>query len=532
MAAAALTSCCSCTAAAAAASAAAAVARFEFHAPTLVGPGSGYASNFVAVSPTVFFGASLHAYLSTDSGHSWRNETTPSVKSLVGGSAGIVDSAFFRAADGRSVRNLGYDLQGVESCRRPCDSAPGVNASWYSCYTCFRTPWYASYETDAAGRPFRRVVNETTTFTGLPYPVSLMGDLPSSARGEHDLGRDGGGVSVLADGTLVLTTDVRWAHDRGLGQDGARLSDLTLSTNIIALRSTDGGRSFHYTKTLCDAARHRGCGECCNENDVVALPDGKSVMATWRMGAGDGLIWNKTLGINGSYHFYNHAVSTDGGTTFAAETPMHNMGCAKPRLLMLNGSLGDSGPDLADGGAGKAAPTPTAVVLGGGRLRNLGTSDVLLWTTTSTTAAELDGNGDWQEHSISYWHNQLAPPGMERFTPQMNSTREPRQSSSCKRLRPALTQAAPSHSSNYALAVLRKHPHGVNYGLWTGRGPGTRPIQKEKFDFPLSIPFWVLLGTPGHSSGYSAESIRDSNSTGRVGATELSRRRVQRMLQM
>ena len=29
-----------------------------------------------------------------------------------------------------------------------------------------------------------------------------------------------------------------------------------------------------------------------------------------------------------------------------------------------------------------------------------------------------------------YWHNALAKPGMERFTPQINSTEEPRQSSS------------------------------------------------------------------------------------------------------
>ena len=42
-------------------------------------------------------------------------------------------------------------------------------------------------------------------------------------------------------------------------------------------------------------------------------------MSVWRMGAGDGLIWNKSLGINGSYHFYNHAISTDGGLTFAPE---------------------------------------------------------------------------------------------------------------------------------------------------------------------------------------------------------------------
>jgi hypothetical protein len=41
--------------------------------------------------------------------------------------------------------------------------------------------------------------------------------------------------------------------------------------------------------------------------------------------AGDGLIWNKSLGINGSYHFYNQATSTDGGQTWTAEAPMDTL---------------------------------------------------------------------------------------------------------------------------------------------------------------------------------------------------------------
>ena len=38
----------------------------HFHAPTLVGPGSGYASNFQAISDQVFFGASLHDYITIE----------------------------------------------------------------------------------------------------------------------------------------------------------------------------------------------------------------------------------------------------------------------------------------------------------------------------------------------------------------------------------------------------------------------------------------------------------------------------------
>ena len=47
-------------------------AGLQFHAPTLVGPGSGYASNFEAISPTVFIGSSLHDYISSSGGRAQR----------------------------------------------------------------------------------------------------------------------------------------------------------------------------------------------------------------------------------------------------------------------------------------------------------------------------------------------------------------------------------------------------------------------------------------------------------------------------
>jgi hypothetical protein len=236
-------------------------AGLQFDPPVVIGPGSGYACNFEAVSPTVFVGSSLHNYLSRTAGASW--DGTASWDGFKG-FAGVVGSAFFRTspANRTAIRNLGYDLAGVEP-SVPCGSAPGVNDSWYKCYTAFSTPWHALYSVDASGKPIYTRVNETTAFTGFPFPVSLRGDAASSSAGEHDFGRDGGGVTVLADGTLVLTADVRWAHDRGTIADAARKEDLTLATNVVALRSTDSGRTFEYTATLCAAAAHRGCGECC-----------------------------------------------------------------------------------------------------------------------------------------------------------------------------------------------------------------------------------------------------------------------------
>ena len=57
------------------------------------------------------------------------------------------------------------------------------------------------------------------------------------------------------------------------------------------------------------------------------------------------------------------------------------------------------------------------VVLGGGRLRNLGTSDILLWLNN-------DGMGEsFEPYSLSYWHNQLATGTIPRFNAsQINGT--------------------------------------------------------------------------------------------------------------
>jgi hypothetical protein len=104
------------------------------------------------------------------------------------------------------------------------------------------------------------------------------------------------------------------------------------------------------------------------------------------------------MGINGSYHFYNQATSSDGGRTWSKEIPMQDMGCAKPELMLL---------DSTPGGVGSTG-SPQPVLLGGGRKRLMNTSDVLLWSSA-------DGMGQvWEEFSVSYWHNLLAAAALPR----------------------------------------------------------------------------------------------------------------------
>ena len=65
-------------------------------------------------------------------------------------------------------------------------------------------------------------------------------------------------------------------------------------------------------------------------------------------------------------------------------------------------------------------------MLGGGRLRISGTNDILLWSSSAGGKV-----GSWAEHSISYHHNALAAAaGVSKFTAEVNSTSEPRETSS------------------------------------------------------------------------------------------------------
>lgn len=206
-----------------------------------------------------------------------------------------------------------------------------------------------------------------------------------------------------------------------------------MATSVVGFYSNHGGATFHFGGIMCNASWFRGCGECCNENNVAVLSDGETLMSVFRMGAGDGLIFNKALGINGSFHFYGQSFSHDGGKSWSRTEPMPGMGCALPRLLSL----------------GRGRP----LMLAGGRMRNLGTNDILLWVSA-------DGMGrQWDMFSLSYWHNKLLPDNRsaDRFSTQINATTEPRESSS-------YTSLMQVGESSFVVTYDRRHVGGKMHG--------------------------------------------------------------------
>jgi hypothetical protein len=79
------------------------------------------------------------------------------------------------------------------------------------------------------------------------------------------------------------------------------------------------------------------------------------------------------------------------------------MGCCRPRLLILSGG----------GGA-------QSLLLSGGRCTAHRAAENHVWRKT------IDGGGTesgWERHSLSYWHNELAPAGMPVYTESVNCTK-------------------------------------------------------------------------------------------------------------
>ena len=203
-----------------------------------------------------------------------------------------------------------------------------------------------------------RPSGKNITFSGFPEPV-ISGHFSSGGI------RFGGTGSVrLRTGALIQTVIVTFKQENFSYPD---------ATSILVFRSVDAGSTWKYLSTLASAQQFPDSQEGPNEMDIILLPDGNTLYAVMRLDAGDGPISHP-------YVPYHQTISQDGGLTWRHPTPMpHGMGCARPRLLRIGNS----------------------VLLSGGRMRNLNTSDIILWVNHDV----LGHASEWHEYSISYQHN-------------------------------------------------------------------------------------------------------------------------------
>ena len=225
--------------------------------------------------------------------------------------------------------------------------------------------------------------NRSVVFKGIPAPGFSCGD--STHYGNCPFRDSGRGYVTLADGTLVMSIIVWW----GGAHANPNRALASKSTSVVAFRSADGGYTWTFAGSILDASQAPESEEGPNENDLVLLADGKTIMCVVHLDAGDGVVSHP-------YRPYVRVLSRDGGFTWTNATSLpKGVGCARPRLLRT-----DSG----------------AIVLSGGRL-GPSNGDTLVWLNSGR-----DGGVDWQAHSVTYWHNRLVADKSLHFTSGVNSS--------------------------------------------------------------------------------------------------------------
>jgi hypothetical protein len=249
--------------------------------------------------------------------------------------------------------------------------------------------WYAPgssrYRVTPNGELTAEVSNRSIWIRGLPFQLNtgFRHNIPLLYR-----------AVLLPDGSWLGTAAVFWSGIPARSTPPEAKG--WIPGSVICLRSKDA-HEWIYTGLIANASewqlQYSTFGP--TENDLVLLKDNKTLMAVLRM---DG-----DSGCGPTYKNYHSSISTDLGRTFTRPTPIPDVGCVRPKLLVfLDGPL----------------------VLSGGRLCTHNTVDILMWVNWA-------GDGStglphvWEKFSLTSWHNRNAPASFNatfRFDASVNST--------------------------------------------------------------------------------------------------------------
>ena len=268
-------------------------------------PGGAVGPENAAGAPQLLFGVDGGAvFSSADLGTTWRSDNATA-------SLGGADSMLFLPGK-RSWRAWGPGLSA---------HSDDTNGSWTNFSATTTVLWGAS-----GGALTARAAAASVTFSGLPHAVSC-GFIPKL----RSLGGFGcpfelsptAHATLPGSGDIIQTALVYWGG-------GSNISGGGVQTSVVAFASSDQGTSFRFRGVIANASAWPDSFEGPNENSLVLLKDGKTLLSVIRVDGGDGCLpktWPKLCA--GPYSDYIKCTSQDAARTWQCES-MVGIGAARP----------------------------------------------------------------------------------------------------------------------------------------------------------------------------------------------------------
>ena len=369
-------------------------------------------------------------WTSYDSGRTWADKQAVPSTTMPQDTGWTGESSNIRMPDGR-VHSLGA----IEDCapngcwtnnhtRSSCNNVstwPKIrNRAWAGCNAtpppAYSEEWMTTsplaafwYKNKTDGQLWTSYECKQIVFRGIPRPLNT-----ERAWGMCD-GFTQPSILHLADDSVLATFPLVFAGEQPPRRsDGSSLIVNHLPMSLVVFRSVDQGFSWDFMSVAANYSQIPGITSGPNpnnlthsaygpqENGMALLRDKKTIMIAFRPDT-DSMCPGGPV----PYKFYFQVYSTDHGRSWSEPTPIHGVGCVRPRLLSLQGSL------LMTGGRLCPDLVPDASFAGHGCLPQGGNGQggIFLWANSDGMADAPAGTAkrgaEWKTYCLGAIHNRL-----------------------------------------------------------------------------------------------------------------------------
>lgn len=410
-----------------------------FRAPVLIAatPGAELTADgfgAVAVDPagesTVVYGPGH--WTSYDSGRTWESTLPRGGLNMLPDTGWSGEPSGFPLPDGAGVHGLGsildcpppgcwIDNHTRATCVNVSEWVANRNRVWQACASNPPIPTSQEWMTmsPAVGVLRRNATDgklwsssscKGVSFRGLPMPLNSTVGMCNSFTPPTRL--------TLADGSMLATFALVFNGETfPVNRFNQSITAHHLPMSLVVFRSVDSGFTWDFVSVAVnytqipgmpaglpnpDNLTHSAYGP--QENGMALLSDNKTILIAFRPDT-DSMCPGGPV----PYKYYYQVYSNDNGKTWSTPTPIHGVGCVRPRLHRLEG-----GPLLMTGG--RLCPTlvPNTSFAGHGCLPQSVTGaqgGIFVWANldgmADAPAGTTKGGSEWRTYCLGAIHNQL-----------------------------------------------------------------------------------------------------------------------------